>query len=210
MLRRATLLLVPLAIAACRGSGGADAANQAAPAEDNAAAPAAGAQTELQERAMLALGATIPEIATARFISLRPGAGRAICGQVSLPGPGGTWSPARPFVVTPEGAAAVSATPTVAWNDPRDPFPEPYGIWCASPEELQAVQSRPNGFIPPPGDTPVELPADNAVSEPDLGVPPDFAGEPAPPPEPAPRPRRPVPPRDPNDDSFFNTVLPPD
>jgi len=210
-LRRPSLLLALLALAACRG-GDAQSNNQAAgaPADANAAAPAEGTQAELQQRAMLALGATVPEIATARFVTIRAGAGRAICGQLSLPGPGGTWTPARPFVVTPEGAGVLSATPTVAWNDPRDPFPEPYGIWCASPEELQAVQSRPNGFIPPPGDTPADLLTNDATPEPDLGTPPEIVQEPVPPPEPAPRPRRPVPPRDPNDDSFFNAVLPPD
>jgi hypothetical protein len=211
---RLALVALALAAAGCRGDS-TNEANALAPGfEGNAAAAMGETQLALlQQRAAASLAPHLADPAAARLAEVRPGsAPGAICGTVSEPGRGGAAAAPRPFVVTPEGAATISATAAIGWDDPQDPFPELWGIWCASPEELRLLQPEPdNGFIPPPGEIPTDLPPEDETLPPEqngLQSPPETA-TPLRTPGPA-RPRRPIPPQDPNDNSFFNAVLPPD
>jgi len=196
--------LACLALAAC-GSDAESGNNQAAGPAANAAAAAPGA--ELMPRVLAALAAAGVDPTTAQLSNLRLGSVGAICGSVALPGPDGAQAPPVPFVVSPEGAALVSATPTLGWDVPEDPFPPAYARWCATPAELEEMRARiaaspappPREEEPPP---PEELPPD----QPPAALPP--------PPRAAPPPARPpVPkwePADPNDVSFTNQVRRPD
>jgi hypothetical protein len=204
-------MLLLLALAGC------DARDESAPAQSTSpmngtqpgALPAVGASAspdQLAARAKAALDVIItdPEM---RFANVRAGAANAVCGDVEAKQPDGKRG-VRPFVITPEGVAVVSATQQVSIGDPEDPFPDFYIRWCASPAELARLQ--PNmiggetlGLGAPPPDIP--------------DVPPDLPTE-LPPPTPPPEPERPAarvtepPPRPPaptSDDSFFNAVARP-
>lgn len=128
-----------------------------------------GATTELSEaqlraRAEEALGQILRDPSAARYADLRNGSGGAVCGMVELPqGPANLRGP-RPFVVSPAGVAVLSASPRVNLNDPADPFADSYMRWCATPEELGALQQGMGNFTTPNMFTPVrEIPEFNEL-----------------------------------------------
>jgi len=200
---------VALALAGCGPSAGPTGEGGEAPAGQAAAVPEANAAAaaQLETRASSALRAALG-VAPTRFVNLRSGANNAICGVAetlpSATSPGGP----RPFLVTASGDAFVSRSETLGLEDPTDPFPNLYVQYCATPEEVQAIQAR----LARMGASDVQLPpgpADNLPLPPDL--PPGPAAEPpsgpAPPAPPA-QPRRHSQPRD--DGSFLNAVVRPE
>jgi hypothetical protein len=118
-------------------------------AENQAAAtPATGAfdengmmalsPAEVEAKARAALAAVLKDTASANFWNLRGEPTGAVCGQVDAK-ENGKYTGPRPFVVTPEGAGLISATPEVGYGDPADPFPDFHIRWCATPQELATV-----------------------------------------------------------------------
>jgi hypothetical protein len=160
------------------------------PAVENraAATPAAGAFDEngmiaqspaqVEAKARAALAPVLKDPASANFWNLRGEPTGAVCGQVDSK-ENGKYTGPRPFVVTPEGAALISATPEVGYGDPADPFPDFHIRWCATPEELATVgpaiarrEAAPaeafNEAVPepaplPPAELPPPLPAPRPV-----------------------------------------------
>jgi hypothetical protein len=158
---------------------------------------------QLQSRASEALRPILADPPSARLSNLRNGHAGAVCGHVDSK-VDGRYAGARPFLVTPDGAALISPTPEIGFGDPSDVFPDFYIRWCASPEELERVQPQ------------MTAPADTNAQMPEIPPPPAGAAQtPAPaPPTPQPSPparetpkaRQPVQ-RQPGDDSFMNAVL---
>lgn len=123
--------------AAAPPSGGSPAGRESS----SEASPAQQAE-QFRQRAERALAAILADPAGARYSDLRAGAAGALCGRVEdRPADGRSDGP-RPFVVTPEGAAVLSATPEVMFADPEDLFPDFYIRWCASPDELRRIGPR--------------------------------------------------------------------
>jgi hypothetical protein len=108
------------------------------------------------ERARAALGSLLRDADSARYLNLRSGAGGAICGEVDPIRPDGSHAGSRPFIVAPNGTAAISRSPRLALDDPEDPFPELYIRWCASPGELRALQQQIAAAAPPRAEIVVE------------------------------------------------------
>jgi hypothetical protein len=106
--------------------------------ENLAEAGATQSPAQLQARAEAAIGAIAQD---PRFSEIRGGALNAVCGKVDSKLPSGKYGGAKPFVVTPEGVAVISATPRINFDDPADPFPDLYIRWCATPEEMQTIGS---------------------------------------------------------------------
>lgn len=195
-------------------SGGADPAALEAPIEG--LAPLNPAQ--LQAKAETALAGITKE---PRFADLRGGPLNSVCGQVDSKLPNGKYAGFRPFLVTPEGVAVISAAPRIMFDDPADPFPDLYIRWCATPDEMQTIgpMIARSAEVPPP----VELPPEtiDPVPQGNWGVVP--GGAPLPPPAPktietppasakekAPPPPPPVVNRQPGDeDSFLKSVIRP-
>jgi hypothetical protein len=191
-------ILLLLSLAGCQQRGAAgqtDASETGAVPSDEELLRGIGDPGRIQaliERAM----STIPDAASARYRNVRPGAGGAACGEVSLKS-----TPFRPFVVTPEAVAVIAATPTLAFNDPADIAADAWIRWCATPEELERLPPRLTDPVLPTldadanGAAPAELPIPSAVPEPTAAAPapppPSAAAKKAPPPE---------------IDSFFNSV----
>ena len=147
---------------------------------------------QLRARAVAALRAVLPGAAEATFSDVRRGTGGAICGSVD-PTAGRTTGAARPFIVTADGAAIVSATPDLRLEDPDDPFPDLYMQLCASVEELRRIGTRMQGLAPP--DVMLNMPvADEPLADAAPVAPAERANEARQPPTAT-------------DDSFFNSVL---
>lgn len=190
------------------GDGGATPAGLEALPEGAAMSPA-----QLQARAEAAIGAIAKD---PRFSEIRGGPLNAVCGKVDSKLPNGKYAGPRPFVVTPEGVAVISVTPSIMFDDPTDPFPDLYIRWCATPEEMQTIGpaiARTAEAPPPP---PAELPPETIDPVPtgNWGVVPGAAPPPAPkaaePAPAAPKEKTPPPPvkRQPGDeDSFMKSVI---
>ena len=194
-------MLAAFAAAGC-GSGGGSGGDSAIPdaASSNLAGEANAQGTASAEgRAEVALSAVLSE-PVLRYANVRQSVSGAVCGEVETRAGDGRRSGLRPFVVRPEGDAAVSPTPRIALEDPDDRFPDLYMAWCASPEELRSIQQRMGGATaaPPPA---IEIP---------MADPPELPSEPAevdardPP-----RRERQSQPRPQDNDSFFNAVVRP-
>lgn len=140
-------------------------------------APAGLSPEQLQARAAAAL-ATITS--APRFSEIKGGPLNAVCGKVDTKLPNGKYAGFRPFLVTPEGVAVISATPQIMFDDPADPFPDLYIRWCATPEEMQTIEPvlTRNAEAPPP---PAELPPEiiDPVPQGNWGVVPGAAPAPA-------------------------------
>jgi hypothetical protein len=191
------------ALAACGPNASSPFGNEAAVAAnaaENASAPA----RDPMPRVLAAMAALLVDPESARYSNLRDGSVGSICGAVAVRQPDGGHAPPVPFVVTPEGAALVSATPRLAWEALEDPFPPAYARWCATPAELEqmraAIAASPLRLPeqPPPAD----LPLGNETAPP--------PAPPEPPPRATPAPPRPPvakwEPADPDDVSFTNAV----
>jgi hypothetical protein len=172
---------------------------------------------QMQAKAAALIGAIAKD---PRFGDLSAGPLNAICGQVDSKQPNGKYSGFRPFVITPEGVAVISATPRIMFDDPADPFPDLYIRWCATPEEMQTIgpMIAKNTELPPPAELPPET--IDPVPEGNWGVVPGGAPLPPAPPKaveaPASAPKEKAPPpapvvnRQPGDeDSFLKSVIRP-
>jgi hypothetical protein len=211
-----------LLLSACGSKNDEEAGGGASPAAleglDEAAGTLNPAQLEARAAAAIGVIATDP-----RFSEIRGGPMNAVCGKVDTKLPNGKYSGFKPFVVTPEGVAVISATPGILFNDPADPFPDLYIRWCATPEEMQTIgpMIARNAEVPPP---PVEVPPEtiDPVPQGNWGVVPGAAPPPPPPPAPkvaeapaaAAKEKAPPPPpavnRQPGDeDSFMKSVIKP-
>lgn len=206
-----------LLVSACNSKGDDEAGGGASPAAIEGLEEVPGAQSpaQLQARAAAAIG---PIATDPRFSEIRGGALNAVCGKVDSKLPNGQYAGFRPFVVTPEGVAVISATPTINFDDPADPFPDLYIRWCATPEEMQTIGPAVarSAAVPPP---PVDLPPEtiDPIPEGDWGVVPGAAPPPAPKvaeaPAPAPKekaaPPAPVKRQPGDEDSFMKSVIKP-
>ena len=140
-------LLILLLLAGCDAGAEREAAappSGASPAgrESSSEASPAEQAAQIQQRAERALAAILADPAGARYSDLRAGAAGALCGRVEDRQAGGRSDGSRPFVVTPEGVAVLSATAEVMFADPEDLFPDFYIRWCASPDELRRIGPR--------------------------------------------------------------------
>jgi hypothetical protein len=109
------------------------------PAAAGASASPAADAARAEERARAALAVILVDPKSARYSEVRRGTAGSVCGRVDSKQADGKYAGARPFVVTPEGVAVVSAAPRVVFDDPEDVFPDFYIRWCASPEELRTI-----------------------------------------------------------------------
>ena len=207
MKRLALLLLMPLS--ACGWASpedmnaqeeGADIAAEALAAANQAAGEEAEDPAALQARVERAMGVILRDPRSARYANVRSGVARSVCGEVDSKQENGRYGGMRPFVVTPEGVAVVSATAAIGFGDPADIFPDYYIRWCASPEELTRLG--------PAVRTPLPAPADPGVQ---ADIPDIPALDPAPPAGgpagPTPKARPPVEGGVEKDDSFLNSVV---
>jgi hypothetical protein len=134
--------------------------------------------------------------------NVRAGAGGSVCGDVTTAG-----QPPRAFVITPDALAVVASGPKLRFSDPSDFAADAYVRWCATPDELNAIQAEIRRAAADPANIvmtqTVTAAAPEAAAPPgDLPPPPDV---PAPaPPRPAAKPAAPPPPAD--IDSFMNAV----
>ncbi|MFL6862646.1 MAG: hypothetical protein ACJ8DZ_06580, partial [Allosphingosinicella sp.] len=113
-----------------------------------------------------------------RYANLRAGVGGAACGEVSAAG-----EPARPFIVTPDAVAIVAEAPKLRFADPGDFAADAWVRWCATPEELAAIQAEIKRAAADPANIAMAATADAAAgAEPAQAPPPEAAPEP-----PAPR-----------------------
>ena len=141
------LLILLLFLAACDAEpaqgdeAAADGALPAAAPPGGIASPAQQA-AQNQQRASQALAVILVDPESARYSEVRAGTGGSVCGRVDAKQADGKYSGPRPFVVTPEGVAVISATGRVMFEDPEDLFPDFYIRWCASPEELRGLGPR--------------------------------------------------------------------
>jgi len=123
---------------------------------------------ELQRRAIEALRQVLPDQASVRYSNVRSGSGNSVCGAVTLTRTGSADAPQRLFVITPGGGAILSTAASVNFADPLDTFVDAYIRWCATPEELLAVQENLQFSV-------TERPAES-----DAGMPPQQSGVPLP------------------------------
>jgi hypothetical protein len=183
------LCVILLLLAGCGSRNNADPANgaEAIPSElmPNLAAIKANREAEAKALVERAMATAIPDAKNAQYRNVRPGAGRAACGEVS----GKTTGGFRPFVVTPEGVAVIGTSAIIAWDDPSDLLADAYIRWCATPEELQKVG-------------PAIRNAKTDAGLPNLAAPAPETSAPAPGPD-LPQPKPPPPPQI---GSFFNSV----
>jgi hypothetical protein len=112
-------------------------ANLAAEAEAKAEDPA-----RLKARVEAAMAAILRNPKKAHYSGIRSGTGGAACGQIELAQARGKAGGFLPFVVTPEGAAIVSPSARISFDDPADPFPDAYIKYCATPDELKTLAPR--------------------------------------------------------------------
>ena len=175
--------------------------------------PTALSPQQLQARAASAV-ATIAR--DPRFANIRAGASNSVCGEVDTKLPSGKYAGFRPFLVTPEGVAVISAGPRIMFDDPADPFPDLYIRWCATPQEMQTIgpMVARTAEVSPPEDLPAEtidpVPDGNWGVVPDAVPPPASSKAPqaAPPAAAVKAPAAPAPLRQPGDeDSFFKSVI---
>lgn len=183
-----------LAVAGCGGGDSSDpVANTteppaaAAPAAVNAAAPAT-TTAELEAQARAALAAVLPGAASAPLLGVRAGIDGAICGEV------GTPAGFRGFIAAPRERPVIARAASLDLYDREDPYPPLYIRWCATSEELIALQPQLAAAAAAP-----DQPVDNGL-------------EPIEPPPPA---AEPAPPRPPlrggeRSDRFSDAVLRPD
>jgi hypothetical protein len=164
-------------------------ANLAGPADANDPA-------RLQALIAQAMPAVLSDAKDAQYRNVRGGAGGAVCGEVAAK-PAGRAAPVfRPFVINPDGVAAVAETPKLAFADPSDFVADAWVRWCASPEELQKLA--------PQLQRAARDPASIVMNGVDAGAIPDV-----PEPAPAPPPAKAAPARKPppaSVESFFNSV----
>jgi hypothetical protein len=136
------------------------------------------------------------------YRNVRAGAGGAVCGDVSVAG-----GPPRPFVVTAEGAAVVAEGPKLNFADPSDLAADAWVRWCATPEEIPAIQAEIRRAAADPANIAMAAPAHAGVSAEPADVPPPEAVREAPAPPSGARPTPPPPPPPAGDiDSFTNAV----
>ena len=170
------------------GEGAAGADTKAAALPSGAAAADPVQLQALVDRAF----ATLPGGARAKYRNLRAGSGGGACGEVALQPP-----LFRPFVVSPEGVAIVATGPAIAYEDPSDLAADAWIRWCATREELMALEPRLRA-----AETAEPAIDGNLLAPPPLDLPPPEA---APPPKSAPaKAAAPSPPQ--QIDSFFNSV----
>ena len=173
------------------GAAGADSEAAALAAAAEAAAPDPARLQALVERAM----ATLPGGARAKYRNVRAGSNGAACGEVALQSP-----LFRPFVVSPQAFAIVAAGPAIAFEDPADPAADAWIRWCATPEDLLALEPRLRA-----AEAAAPAVDGNLLAPPPLDL--QLPEAAAPPPRDAPAPPRkdaPAPPQ--QIDSFFNSV----
>lgn len=209
------LALAVLAIPMLAGCGAGD-SGATGSGENAAIAPstttngaAAADSGDLAARAQVALSRALGT-ATSQTSALRATPSGAICGTVSYRLPQGGDSGPRPFLVSPQGEALVSAAPRVMVEDPADSFVDAYMRWCASVEELRAMQAQLSNTnaaavpdLPPlPADSPPPLLLDPEEPSPIPPAPPRTRWAPANPPPPANQTAG-------DRDSFSNAVLRP-
>lgn len=135
-------LLILWLLAGCDAAGEGDAPSPSAAsspgAQQRARAPMVSQDAQARRRVQQALAPILADPEGARYSDLRAGAAGALCGRVEA----GQGEGPRPFVVTPEGVAVISATGDVKFDDPEDVFPDFHIRWCASPEELRRIGPR--------------------------------------------------------------------
>lgn len=141
------LLILLLLLAGCDAGAEREAAPppfEASPAgrEPSSGASSAEQAAQFRQRAERALAAILADPAGAGYSDLRAGAAGALCGRVDARQVDGRSDGPRPFVVTPEGVAVLSATTEVMFAAPEDLFPDFYIRWCASPDELRRIGPR--------------------------------------------------------------------
>jgi hypothetical protein len=181
------------------GEEGDDAATSAA---ESAAGNGAAGGPGLQERVDRAMAAVLQDPGGARYRNVRSGLAGTVCGEVDPRKTGGGHAGFRPFLVTPEGAGRVAASPQLSFEDPTDTFPDFYIRWCASAEELKRLEPALRRAIARAGGT---APPEPSAEEPLPEAPPADAGaQPA-----APSPAEPsgrTESRPPDVDSFLKSV----
>lgn len=148
------LLPLFLFVTACDGKHS-PAADEPGPAEVNvalsAAAPAEGDEAAMRANALPALRAAAGGKA-AEIRSIRVGAMGAICGTVALAPP--SDAEALPFILLASGEAMISATASIAYDDPENEFADQWIVNCATSEELSALEDQviPNTNLATPVD----------------------------------------------------------
>lgn len=137
--------LLPLA-ASCgsqdeAGRGGGEGApiDEAALSDERLLAEVTARQNAAAQGLVASAMAALVDPAKALYRNVRPGLSGSACGEVSTPS-GKEAASFRPFVVTPEGVAIISPTPSLGFRDPNDIFPDLYIRWCATPDELQKIE----------------------------------------------------------------------
>lgn len=155
-----------------------------------------------QQKAEQALAVILVDPKSARYSDVRPGAAGSVCGRVDSKQADGKYAGARPFVVTPEGVAVISATPQVMFDDPEDMFPDFYIRWCASPEELRTIGPRiDTSKLPPPP------PAEDLAATLENALAPPPPPETVPPVEPVRSPPPPAPAQPAGEEDSFSRVV---
>jgi hypothetical protein len=112
----------------------------------------------IQARVDAAMGAILRDPKSAKYANVRSGAAGAVCGEVDLKQAGGKYGGSRPFVITPQGGAFVSASNPISFGNPDDPFPDLYIRWCATPDELKTLGPGLNAAALRGPAAPAELP----------------------------------------------------
>jgi hypothetical protein len=197
---RILLPILVLLLAACddRDADAGDvegAAGSAAPPAAGTSGPDLAALQALIDRAITR---AMPGGATARYRNVRAGTGGAACGEVALQS-----AVFRPFVVSRDAIAIIAEGPTIAFEDPSDSVADAWIRWCATPEELLALEPQ----LRSAAMTPAAEIESNMAALPELELP----SAAPPPPAAASKPPRPsAPPPAPQIDSFFNSVQRPD
>ena len=170
-MRSALIALTTLMLTGCGSPGQVQPSGETSAVANEALPSAPAPAGELEARVVRAMGQILREPASGRYSGLRSGTGGSICGTVNLGQRVGGDLGSRPFVITPAGAALLSASSRVDVADALDPFVDAHMRWCASPEELRAIQENmrnilaPATLAPPPGELP-ELSPEPVPSDP--------------------------------------------
>jgi len=188
MRRALPLLLLTFLAGACdrlTGGGGGNAADPGDPLANLQVTDRNADPARMQALIDQAMPAALGGAKHPQYSNVRPGAGGAVCGEVSAAG-----EPARPFIVTPDAIALVAAQPRLNYADPSDFTADAYVRWCATPEEMKTIQAEIRRAAADPAN--IAMPAANAAAAASAVA----AEPPAPPPEAAPvSAARPAPPR---------------
>jgi hypothetical protein len=209
MRRALPLLLLPVIAGACDrlgGRGGDDGSGAGDPLANLQVTDRNADPARLQALIDRAMPAVLGAAKEPRYSNVRAGAGGAVCGEVSAAG-----EPARPFIVTPDAVAVVAAQPRLDYADPSDFTADAYVRWCATPEELKAIQVEIRRAAADPANLAMPAAANAAgasvvtAAEPPP-PPPTVEPVPAPPPAKPPGARSPAPAPAGDIDSFANAV----